>query len=788
MANHHAVRAGVLFVAFAALCPGASAQSSFCTPVDYPGGMPGRTYALGINNKGHVVGWYGTPTAPLDPCECDEKFHGFVLIDGRYTPINVDGAYYTTALGINDAGQIVGDGYGPSFADGYLRQPNGQITPILGAGSGGNVTHANAINNAGTIVGTWNPTPAPGFRVHGFIMPVGGAPQTIDLGPRSTSLGGISNAGVVVGNGFDESTTLMFTWTNGALAPVPSAFGQFAVASGINKSGKIVGTYSGGSFTLQDGLAGDFNCPGSLVTYVNGTNDMGQLVGLYWDGTTYHGFYTPPIALVDPVPDLTRTGGVLTTDRDELANKGRAVQGAAADGATVVLVRIPTPNAGDLVTLTVLESDNPANAASSVDEYGGVGTPAQICCEFTISVVSEGTTTAGPMAFATYRVPKDFPRESVDDTGKVSRDVFLRVDVAGAGSSIIPVHLLRPPVALVHGIWARANSWNEFTPLTTGALDIGDKRFQIKRVSYANRISVSSSTPSYGGVGGGIARFFGRVRENSLGFEYNAGVVVNGLQDYIKDFKSGKNPEHLSIAAVQADLVVHSMGGDVARAMAVQPDYLARDNYGKGVIHKMITLDTPHLGTPVANRLLLANAIENNGCFRTGLAIGGNWSFLTASGSFGFSNGAVGDLQVGSPALQLLAGSATTPTARIASQYANWGTVGRPFLTRICKTFDSHALLAKQLADSPTRWPDVFTDSDDPVSHANDGLVSVTSQTNGGAGETLPGSVQHSTGLTRLGFTDPAVLQSASGAPEKVILLLNQPSYKTGGAFDPITP
>ena len=784
MANYQAVRVGVLSVAFAGLCHVASAQSSFCTPVDYPGGMPGRTVAVGINNKGHVVGHYGTPRDPLDPCECDEFTHGFVLIDGQYTPIDVAGAYYTTALGINDAGQIVGNGYGPTFANGYLRQPNGSITPILGSGSGADITQARAINNDGTIVGFWHPNPEPEYQVHGFIMPGGGAPQTIDSGLRFTHLEGISNAGTVVGIAINESSSFMFTWTDGALAPVPDPFGQPPWPGGINKSGKIVGTYGSGSFVLQDGLAGDFNCPGAVATSVIGINDRGQLVGTYWDGTEAHGFHTPPVALVDPVPDLTRTGGVLTDDDDKLAREGRDVQGAAADGATVLLVKVPTPFAGNLVTVTVLQSDDPADVASSVDEYGGLGTPAEVCCALTISVASKNTA-EGAMAFVTYRVPKDFPRESVDDTAKVSRDVFLHIDVAGAGSSIIPVHLLRPPVAFIHGIWADRNSWNGFSPLVNGAAEVGDSRFQIRRVSYSRRVSVSSSTPTYGGFGGMLARLIGGVRENSLGFAYNSGVVLEGLQNYIRDFKNGLNPERLSVAAVQADLVVHSMGGDISRTVAAHPDYLSRDNYGKGVIHKLITLNTPHLGTPVATRLLLDNAVENNGCFRMGLAIGGNWSFLTAAGSFGLANGAVGDLQVGSPAVQAL--STTIPTARIATQYSNWATVGRPILARVCRWIDSKALLARQLSDSPTRWPEVFTDSNDPA-HPNDGMVSVTSQLNGGGGEILPGSVHHSTALRRMGFEGPAVLQPASGAPERVMFLLNQPSYKTGGVFDPITP
>ena len=325
--------------------------------------------------------------------------------------------------------------------------------------------------------------------------------------------------------------------------------------------------------------------------------------------------------MIDPIPDLLN-GQILTTDDETLATKGRQVYGVGADGVTVIVLRIPTANIGDQVTLTLLRSDNPQDPALSSDEDGGLGTPNDPCCEFTQTVTSVFTSN-GPMAFATYRSPSDFPRPDGGDAGKRSREVFIRVQSSGGGDTTIPVKLVRPLVALVHGIWGSEDSWNNFNPLVV-AIDGSDDRFRIQRISYNKPVSIVASNPSYG------LQLF-TPRENSLGFGYNAPFVLQRLEQVLKDFKGGFNAESISVAGVQLDIVTHSMGGDIARTMVRTPNYLERNSFRQGIIHKLITIDTPHLGTPVATRMLLATPQEDNRCLRMVLGAAGSYSYDTAT-------------------------------------------------------------------------------------------------------------------------------------------------------------
>jgi len=64
--------------------------------------VPGANYteAIGINNTGQIVGRYD---------DADGTPHGFLRdVDGSFTTLDVPGARFTFAIGINDAGQIVG--------------------------------------------------------------------------------------------------------------------------------------------------------------------------------------------------------------------------------------------------------------------------------------------------------------------------------------------------------------------------------------------------------------------------------------------------------------------------------------------------------------------------------------------------------------------------------------------------------------------------------------------------------------------------------------------------------
>src|SRR5260370_35409257 len=80
--------------------------------------------------------------------------------------------------------------------------------------------------------------------------------------------------------------------------------------------------------------------------------------------------------------------------------------------------------------------------------------------------------------------------------------------------------------------------------------------------------------------------------------------------------------------------------------MALLADFSRGDNYAQGVIDKLITVGTPHLGTPLAPQLLGdgTNGQPNNTCVRDHLADKGNISFLTLTISGVQVPGAVGDL------------------------------------------------------------------------------------------------------------------------------------------------
>ena len=84
---------------------------------------------------------------------------------GMFTVIDVPGAADTDALGINDAGQIVGAYFDSNSGvwHGFLRDAAGMITTIDVPRA--SYTAAYGITNAGQIVGTFQDA----FLLHGFL-------------------------------------------------------------------------------------------------------------------------------------------------------------------------------------------------------------------------------------------------------------------------------------------------------------------------------------------------------------------------------------------------------------------------------------------------------------------------------------------------------------------------------------------------------------------------------------------------------------------------------------------
>src|SRR4029077_4672711 len=80
--------------------------------------------------------------------------------------------------------------------------------------------------------------------------------------------------------------------------------------------------------------------------------------------------------------------------------------------------------------------------------------------------------------------------------------------------------------------------------------------------------------------------------EAALGFRHNATSILNQIQGKIREFGDGKNPINAPVATVQVDIVARSMGGDVARTLPLLTGFASDNTFGRGIIHKLITIDT----------------------------------------------------------------------------------------------------------------------------------------------------------------------------------------------------
>jgi len=268
------------------------------------------------------------------------------------------------------------------------------------------------------------------------------------------------------------------------------------------------------------------------------------------------------IDIVDPVcsSNVSCTGAYLTlglrgvsltTDVNRLATASVTRHGIVADGVTKLLLRV--------------HSDGPVTFSISP----GVGTLMKIDGSLSGSSLVVQPVTISPserIAFALYQAPSDFPG------GTSTFDVTIQANQLSK-----PLRIHRPPVLLVHGVWSGPGSWTD-----TGIVErLRDRHFDICEHCLVDY----SGDPA------------GSFDPLESGTPLTAMMLAtrSSLNDY----------RQVGIAITQVDVVAHSMGGLVARGYAAQTGQFVRtDNYRQGDFHKIITVGTPHLGTPMADWLI----------------------------------------------------------------------------------------------------------------------------------------------------------------------------------------
>ena len=302
--------APVLGAALALLAAPASAVYVFNT-VDYPGAV--FTDVRGINNLGRLVGY-----ASLDGV----NYFSFTYAGGTFSPLP-PAAVPTSALGLNDAGTIVGAVMSPPAPERAFILSGSTYTVFTRPGWAN--VEARAVSNAGLVTGFSYETDASGtfLTSSGFIYnPASGAFTDIPIaGAVLTIAQGINAAGQVVGSATLPGGAQAFLREPGGAITMFQVNGAPTRARGISDTGLITGFITFG--VVQQGFIGNssgfqiLTVPGATNTFPESVNNAGQVSGLWHDaaGNT-HGFIATPVSM----PTGTTSGGAYTFSVDVIPN------------------------------------------------------------------------------------------------------------------------------------------------------------------------------------------------------------------------------------------------------------------------------------------------------------------------------------------------------------------------------------------------------------------------------------------------------------------------------------
>ncbi|ACY13487.1 choice-of-anchor L domain-containing protein [Haliangium ochraceum] len=271
--------------------------------------------------------------------------------------------------------------------------------------------------------------------------------------------------------------------------------------------------------------------------------------------------------IVDPNPVLLDPfdGSVRSGDPEALATLGRAVNAVAADGTTQLLVRTNLPSPGAVTYALDLghAGDGGFGPVTLADEDDWQDT-------VTVSTVTVG---AKHYAFALFRSPADFNGGGDEDARSRTLPFTVTYEPrVGVGFAIEQsLVIVRPPVVVVHDIWGSCQTWDN------------------NSIFHHDRPAKPTSGPFTVTCAG---------YENSKSFHTNRKVMSDYITQAIHALRQ------TGAAVTQVDLIGHGMGGLLARRYVDGLSYFRDDNFYEGDIHRLITVNTPHLGARMADAMV----------------------------------------------------------------------------------------------------------------------------------------------------------------------------------------
>jgi probable HAF family extracellular repeat protein len=247
---------------------------------------------LGINDRGRIVGYFGSGTDAAHPNK------GFRILppyrQGDFFDKNFPGSVQTQAVGVNNAAVVVGfyvDAAGANIgfvAHGQhykpVANPAGSATPPFNQLLG--------INNHAIAVGFYNDATG---TAHGYTYDTRSGELTPvelpkDTHAESVTATGIADNGDISGFYTVGKITSGFVIHHGTFRQLSFGAMTNTQALGVNNTGQVVGSYLDAAGTTHGFLwsphsplrsIDDPNSAGTTV--INGLNNRGQLVGFYTD-------------------------------------------------------------------------------------------------------------------------------------------------------------------------------------------------------------------------------------------------------------------------------------------------------------------------------------------------------------------------------------------------------------------------------------------------------------------------------------------------------------------------
>jgi pimeloyl-ACP methyl ester carboxylesterase len=304
---------------------------------------------------------------------------------------------------------------------------------------------------------------------------------------------------------------------------------------------------------------------------------------------------SPTIAKIDsngvPVPSSggPRLDENMLSSIDAKGSQKRV--GLVADGNARLFLRAKTNKTSGFVTFNIKQpSDSEArisgiNFSSNDDSL-----------MHTAVIVPIVPVNGGGQATAILRAAERFIAGDTKSDANIDIEACYQETQTGSclANDEFRVKEVKAPVVLIHGLWADAGSWQSGNTKKPGVLEglISAYYSVVGNFEYNGDLGPSELMTS---------------NESSMANLIRTGSGSDGLCDQLTS---------IGFACTRADMVVHSMGGLVARKFLYDNShYKSKLNFGMGSVRRIVTIGTPHLGSQLASLLLRHNNGVNN-CIR----------------------------------------------------------------------------------------------------------------------------------------------------------------------------